>query len=363
MAGFEGGAAGSYFGDPVRRIRALAADIAARPAWNVLMIAQRSDGLDLDELTPPCPASIGSIRFVSEIDALDGLDEDFDLCLVCNRVVDEELLLKRVRERAMAPMVMLWTWDNHHSFRRNLQIAALADLVVPAHAYCAGYLKSPHRVLGGHVPLGSYQWNRTKAAELFDRFRSIDRDNALHGGFVSWRIAPERAELVRALSAGLSEHALRLLDAGGRQKYFARDATSRWQDWAAHKTGLILPFNNDLSTRFFDSLLTGQVPIVPTWCRDFDSVIGEAAARELPVIRLDEASVPAVEAARREAVMRYDAAGADGAYWRHRYALENHHISHRLASICAEIMALGSQDAIVSIETGDGSVGPVLQRG
>ncbi|MEX1108040.1 MAG: hypothetical protein WEC00_03930, partial [Dongiaceae bacterium] len=157
-------------------------------------------------------------------------------------------------------------------------------------------------------------------------------------------------------------HALRLLGSGGRLGYFALDAADRWRDWSQHKVGLVLPFDRDLSTRFFDSLLTGQVPILPTWCEDIDAVVPEPIQRALPVVRFGEASVPAIEAAWREALARHNEEGADGVMRRHLFALENHHFGLRLPPIWAEIAALGAPDVDIALEASDGAVGPVLKR-
>lgn len=349
-----------YFAAPIRRIRAAAATIAARTAWNVLMIVRRGEAIDMTAFDAAPPAPIRTLTVARTDEEIEAVKGPFDLCIVCIRVMDEELLIKQVRDRRLATVIVGWGWDNHHSRKRNLQIAPMTDLFLPAHSYCAPYLMSPHSILGGHMPLGSYQWSRQTASALFARHRDWPRDDALHGGFVAWKITPERAAFVRKLRQDLSGHALRLLDGNDRQDYFSQGPEERWLDWATHKVGLILPFHKDLSTRFFDSLLTGQVPIVPAWCVDFESVIDEATAKSLPVVRLAEESVPAVKQAWAEAVARYDADGPAGAERRHRYALENHHLIHRLAPICREVRALAARDARIEIRTGMGAVGPVL---
>ncbi len=351
-----------YFAAPVRRIRAAAASIAKQPDWNVLMIARRGEAIDMTEFSAAPPAPVRSLTVARTDEELEAANGPFDLCVVCIRVTDEELLIKRVRERRLATVIVGWGWDNHHSRKRNLQIVPMTDLFLPAHNYCAPYLMSPHSILGGQVPLGSYQWSRRAAASLFARHRNRPRHDALHGGYVAWKITPERAAFVRKLQRGLSGHALRLLNGQGRQDYFELGPEDRWLDWAGHKVGLILPFQKDLSTRFFDSLLTGQVPIVPIWCQDFENVIDDAAAKALPVVRLADESLPAVKEAWAEAVRRYDSDGAAGAERRHRYALENHHLIHRLAPICHQVRALAARDARIEMKTGMGAVGPVLME-
>lgn len=351
-----------FFAAPLRRVIEAARAVVARPAWDILIVARRSEGLDETELVVRHAPPVRSITLVRDIDQLEALDRRFDVCLLCNRVTDDELLLKRVRERQLADFIAIWTWDNHHSRRRNLQISALGDLVLPGHLFCAGYLKSPQTVLGAHVPLGSNQWSRARAASLFKQFRTAPRDDALHGGFIGWRIVPERATLVRACMEAFDGHALRLLGADARRGYFALDPVERWREWSQHKVGLVLPFDRDLSTRFFDSLLTGQVPILPTWCEDIDAVVPEQVQRALPIVRFSEASVPAIAAAWREALARFDEQGADGVMRRHLFALDNHHLGLRLPKIWAEIAALAATDANVALEASDGGVGPVLLR-
>ncbi|MDZ4734717.1 MAG: hypothetical protein SGJ07_00070 [Rhodospirillaceae bacterium] len=351
-----------FFAASLRRVTEAARAVVARRDWDILIIARRSEGLDETELAAGLVPPVRSITLVRDIHQLEALDRRFDVCLLCNRVTDDELLLKRVRERRLADFIAIWTWDNHHSRRRNLQIAALGDLVLPGHRFCDGYLKSPQTVLGAHVPLGTNQWSRARAASLFRQFRKAPRDDALHGGFIGWRIVPERATLVRACMEALDGHALRVLGSEGRRGYFALDPADRWRDWSQHKVGLVLPFDRDLSTRFFDSLLTGQVPILPDWCEDIDTVVPEAIQRALPVVRFSEASVPAIEAAWREALARYDEQGADGAMRRHLFALDNHHFGLRLPKIWSEIEALAAPDVEIAIEASDGGVGPVLKQ-
>ncbi|MEX2201169.1 MAG: hypothetical protein WD711_07230 [Dongiaceae bacterium] len=349
-----------YFAAPLRRVVEAARTVVARPAWDVLIVAQRSEGLDESELDAALKPPIRSIRLIRALADLEAIDRAFDVCLLCNRVTTDEELLKIVRQRRMAEFVAVWTWDNHHSRRRNLQIAALGDLVVPGHNFCASYLKSPHTVLGSHVPLGTNQWSRARAAALFEEFRNAPRDDALHGSFIGWRIVPDRAALVRACMDAIDGHALRVLGSEGRRAYFARDPADRWREWSQHKVGLVLPFNNDLSTRLFDALLTGQVPILPDWCEDIDAVIPPELQQTLPIVRFGTADAAAIEAAWREGLRHYDADGAAGAERRHRFALEHHHFGVRLPAIWAQIAALAAPGARVAVEASGGGVGPVL---
>ena len=72
--------------------------------------------------------------------------------------------------------------------------------------------------------------------------------------------------------------------------------------------------------------------------------------------------MPAVKRAWREAIEQYDADGIAGAGRRHRFALERHHIIHRLAPLADLVRVLATPDARIEMATGMGAVGPALRQ-
>ena len=230
-----------------------------------------------------------------------------------------------------------------------------------SHQFCANYMRSPCTILGAHVPLASNQWSRARARHLFAASKQLARRDGLHGGFVTWRLQEleDREKLVSECLAYLPENAIRVIDWRERQSYFGQSAEDRWHDWASYKVELVLPMKFDLSSRFFDSLLVGQVPLVPTWCRDLNDVIPVAMQETLPVIRFGAATAEAVEIAWREAIRRFDADGEAGMLRRHAYALENHHLVDRLKAICRQINDVATPKSIHFTADGEG-VGFVL---
>jgi hypothetical protein len=278
-----------------------------------------------------------------------GRREPFDVLLVSNRpeyfdIGDQDAMFQ-IRARSLAEFLFVWTFDNHHSAAANLAVNALADVVVPSHKYCARFMRTPCTLLGFHVPLSTNQWSRATARRLFANSAHLVRQDGLHGGFISWEIG-ERNKLLQDCRAKLPSNAITLIDNNARQSYFDQSPEQRWHDWASHKVGFILPVTFDLSGRLFDSLLTGQVPIVPTWCHDLDEVISTELQNSLPVIRFDTASVEAVESAWQKALQRFDADGHVGALRRHSYAVDNHHLINRIQAICAQVKVISKSEDI-----------------
>jgi hypothetical protein len=166
--------------------------------------------------------------------------------------------------------------------------------------------------------------------------------------------------MLRALKTGIPGNALRLMEPNDRDPYFKLSAEERFQDWAKFKVSIAVPVSDDLPLRVFDALIAGQIPIVPTSCKDLDSAIPTDVQSKLPVIRVGDVSPEAVEAGWRSALKRFDEMGMQGIIERHEYARDNHHISCRIADISEYVKALAGEQ--MSLVVDDWSIGLVAGR-
>jgi hypothetical protein len=350
---------GDYFDVQLQRIVGAARQVATKKQYDVLLFSHRPEYFDCDEFVDLHGRLISSVVFISSIQQLLTIGRTFDVAIMCSTVMpSDHTALCQMRKENLADLFFVWTFDNHHSQYTNVTINALADIIVPSHKFCANYMRSPCSILGSHVPLATNQWSRSKAKSMLAASMQLSRSNGLHGGFVAWEVG-DRIKLAAECRARLPENAIRLIDPKDRYSYFGQSAGERWYDWASHKVGLILPVMCDLPLRFFDSLLVGQVPLVPTWCHDLDHVVPVAMQETLPIIRFGTATVEAVEIAWQEAIRRFDADGEAGMLRRHTYALENHHLVNRLEAICSQISDIATQKNIACTVDNEG-VGFVL---
>lgn len=262
-------------------------------------------------------------------------DETPDIVLATTHVSDREpTWLWTLRERyGPHPLLGIWMWDNHFDHETNLKAAQVADLVFPSHHYDATYLTSPNALLSNHIAACSAQWTRSEAEQLFDRYGRLPRKHALLVNYAKYDFAEERNTLIDLLGAHIPEADMLLMSQADRSRYFSKSRDARFAEWAAYKTTVIIPMIADLSTRFFDAMLAGLVPIVPSSVKDLDLLLSPQDQATLGIVRLPSYSLEDVSAAVKSALTLYDEGGIDGAIARHRYVLENHMVINRVTSM------------------------------
>ncbi len=236
------------------------------------------------------------------------------------------------RQSAPNALVALWLWDNHVAYLENLQTALAVDFVFPTHLYKSAYLVNPASVLASHIPACSAQWTRAEAARIFASDGHRPRSSKLLANYVHYEFSPRAAVLAR-LEKDAPEVDVMIMPQLDRSRYFGKSREDRLKEWLSYKACLVLPVDKDLSTRVFDALLAGLVILAPSSIADFDAIIKPETQAALGVIRLPDTETKTIRQAAREAVRSFDAAGESGVRERHRYALENHMLVHRIQMI------------------------------
>lgn len=236
------------------------------------------------------------------------------------------------RSRGFQGAVTAWFWDNHHNYWENRRTAEAADLVVPGHAFCADYLTNREALMMSPVPLCVTQWGRAEARALFADFGDTDRSDALSGGFVDYRMSNKRSRLVTDLVAAGASNALLLLRESDLSPYFGLSPAQRFAGWCSYKTSLCLPLRRDLSQRFFDAWLTGQVVVVPEETADLISVLPEDQRRR-HMVTFRKWTVEDVMAAQERALRLFDEGGIDGVRERHELAASRHMFADRIRTL------------------------------
>lgn len=262
-------------------------------------------------------------------------DEIPDIVLATTHVSDREpAWLWQLRDRyGPHPLLGIWMWDNHFDHETNLKAAQLADLVFPSHHYDATYLTSPNSLLSNHIAACSAQWTRSEAEQLFERHGTLARKHALLVNYAKYDFAEERNALIDLLGAHVPEAEMLLMSQTDRSRYFSKSREDRFAEWASYKTTVIIPMITDLSTRFFDAMLAGLVPIVPSSVRDLDLLLSPQEQDALGIVRLASYALDDVKAAVTHALSVYDSGGLDGAIARHRFVLENHMVINRVTGM------------------------------
>jgi len=246
-------------------------------------------------------------------------------------------------------VIALWFWDNHLAQLDNLRSALAADFVFPSHAYIAHYLFNPLSVVAGSAPACSAQWTRAEARALIDRHAGRERIHKAIVNYVDYEFS-WRSRLLRELAAHCRSAEVMLMPAANRSRYFGMPRAERFAEWLRYKATVILPVDKDLSTRLFDALLAGQVPVVPRLVRDFDRVIAPDVQAELGIVRVEALERAAIENAIAEALGRFDAMGESGIVRRQQFVLQGHMLPHRVREML-ETLALIAREELIVPET------------
>lgn len=241
--------------------------------------------------------------------------------------------------------VVAWSFANHVSYLANALLAVAADITFPAHVTPVDYLArwAPGRV-GPVVPLALLQWSGAVLSRLYHQCRNEQRSDALSGHFALYAVAQRRNRLIADAIAAWPEADLSLRRGWRYHELLPLD---RFLSWRRCKTSLALPVCGDLSTRFFDALAAGQVPIVPRDVLGFDRIIPPEDQATLPIVRLESYDVDALRAAHASAIKAFDRGGEAAAAERHQYVLRHHLLAHRIGDIVSHVTAPGRLSSAV----------------
>ncbi len=265
-----------------------------------------------------------------------------------------------LRERLKpGAIVAVWLWDNHLGPQFNLQVTLACDVAFPSHWDDADYLYNPATLVGSHVPACSAQWSAASAERLMAETGFGERLHKVLANYVEYHFA-SRTAILKTLSKEIGEVEVLMMPAGDRTRYFSMSSADRFAEWTAYKAALILPVTSDLSTRVFDALLAGMIPVVPTSIVDFDTVLPPAIQGSLGIVRFDSLDIEAIRHASCRALEIFDAMGAEGVQRRHRYAIEHHMLANRIRLMLDNLLFLASGE--LTVEFGDGPHGPALYQ-
>ncbi|CAN5332155.1 hypothetical protein BH10PSE2_BH10PSE2_07620 [soil metagenome] len=256
----------------------------------------------------------------------------FDIILLLNTLTPEELEFVR-RARSTEPAVLLvgWFWDNHHLFRDNLEFADILDIGIAGHDFASAYLASPRMWLLPSVLLSYTQWSEQTIANL-KRYQALgDRSNELYGGFVSYPDAPERSIAIKTLQDSGYFPELKLIDSQKLGGYYKLTEADRFVDWCSYKASLCANIERDVPIRYFDALVTGQIPILPRSA--IDEPLLRATFPEDQFVTCDSLSPDDVRKALARAIDIFDEEGSEGALRRSERAVRVHNFMARLASV------------------------------
>lgn len=269
------------------------------------------------------------------------LFEEADVIVTTAHGYDRSDELWNLRDRYPQALFAVWFWDNHLGLTNNLRTAAAADVVFASHMHAASTLANPLAPLGPHMPACTAQWSEREARRYAQELLAQPRQHRMLANYVDYPWSA-RSGVLRALASTCPEVTVVLMPPEDRSRYFGLSSKDRFAEWTAYKGCVILPIERDLSTRVFDALLAGQVPVIPHDVPDLDTVIAPSVQQALGIVRVASTEPSQLRAGCRAALQAFDSMGPAGVWARHQHALDHHLLKHRFQAIlnfCKQVSA------------------------
>ena len=255
-------------------------------------------------------------------------------------------------------IISLWHFDNHIAYFDNYKSAISSDINFITHnSGVPGYLTNSHSLIAEHVPACTLQFSKESITNGRVASLANERFNKALFNYVDYSNSP-RASLLNNLQNQLSDIAdFLIMPSSDRTRYWNKSLEERYAEWSQYKCTVIVPLVEDLSTRVFDSLATGLIPIIPKNIRDLNSAINPEIQEELGIVIIDDLSPENVRDGIEKAISRFNTMGTDGITKRTNYVIENGLISHRIKSMTSFIDKVVSEDLIITYGSGHNGIG------
>ena len=233
-----------------------------------------------------------------------------------------------------ASVFVLWHFDNHMAYLGNFKSAISADLNFLSHNLGAeSYLLNPVSPLAGHIPACTSQFGPKELRVFQSQFTFSSRISKALFNYVIYEVAP-RSTLIKNLSHQLTDIAdFKLMPSEDRTRYWKMSRSERYAEWASYKCSVIIPIVNDLSTRVFDCLATGMIPIVPNSVEDLNLVIPSNEQARLGIVRISDFKEETIREAIIHAIDLFDRYEEEGIKSRIDYVIDNATLGHRVNTI------------------------------
>ncbi|MBB5691929.1 hypothetical protein FHS88_004096 [Roseomonas alkaliterrae] len=233
--------------------------------------------------------------------------------------------------------------DHHHLYRRNLELAALADFVFPGHPYKHEYLRAANMNILAVIPMCVGQWPDAMMVRLFRENAEANRSDALYGGYGFYPRYRARTAFIDVIGRDIPGSRVVQWRPGMEGSYLSLSQEDRFRDWLGHKVSAVVNTDFCIPNRIFDALAAGQIPLVPHGLSHLETVIPAEHQRDLPVLRYSDFDIASLRDAYARALAAYDREGAAGAARRHGYALRFHTLADRAQRMLRELRRVADQ--------------------
>jgi hypothetical protein len=222
-------------------------------------------------------------------------------------------------------------YDNHHWFNNNIQAAIFSDVYIPSHQGDNLIASKINPNIFGGIPCGTNQWSKEFIQAHSESLLKPSRSSEPLGKYYLYQKFSHRNKAIATLNQAYPT--VGIVD----KDFHTLSEDQKWQEWVDHKLHWIIPVLNDLPIRFFDSLVTGGLPLVPSGLSPYIEALGIPKKFYITYGPLDLIEHKHFTDL---ANFQFDQLGPAGIIERHKYALENFHVDVIVEKIISKIHEL-----------------------
>ena len=230
-----------------------------------------------------------------------------------------------IRNSWASTLFVCHDFDNHHWYEMSLFCQEFSDFYFPAHPSGCGWTQVGPSYTGRFIAAGTVQWPRSMLQEFSESdiyLERFDRPLGKHHFYPKFKF---RNQIIKTFSDFFPDIAF--VDS---QSFHRLTPFQKLREWAAHKVHLIIPVRGDIPNRFFDALVTGGLPIVPS---EVSSSLDYYKVPDYLYLSFNTSDLVDPKEIINRGVRRFDQLGVEGVLARHRFALEHFHVLRSVTSM------------------------------
>lgn len=209
-------------------------------------------------------------------------------------------------------------YDNHHWYPMSKLSAEFSDFYFPAHPCGFGWTEEFPSYTKTFVPCGSIQWSKETLIRFIQDEIFCKRSDEPLGGHTRYPRFGYRNTIIEKFAQ--QYHEIRFVNT---EQFHMLTEEQKLDSWKHSKVHLIAPVNSDVPIRFFDALITGGLPIVPT------ELVASLQYFGVPPDFYTSFAIAELDNPKRvieRALEKYEQQGALGILSRAMFALEKFHV-------------------------------------
>jgi len=221
---------------------------------------------------------------------------------------------------------IIWDWDSQHWLEMSCSLAAYCDFYFPVSSENTFTISHFNPFVLAPVFVGVNQWSKKFITDHFN-FLLNDRDDRPYGPHVFYEAYARRNRAIATLNTKFEGIHFT------NNNYKLKLEIDTFKEWSNHKTHWIIPVLSGLPIRVFNCLITGGIPIVPS----FYKAMMESTDLPAGVFYYDVIDLVQPEKIQQQALEFFNDHGAHGVIQRAGSAIEKYHIDSRCELILSAV--------------------------